>query len=91
MKRPARGRAARARKAARPGKAAPTKRSLARGTTSPDVGRLFERIVSILEGARVRVARSVNSEMVLAYWQIGREIVEHIQKGASARNMVRVP
>jgi predicted nuclease of restriction endonuclease-like (RecB) superfamily len=44
-------------------------------------GRLFERIVSILEDARGRVVRAVNSEMVLAYWHIGREIVEHLQEG----------
>jgi predicted nuclease of restriction endonuclease-like (RecB) superfamily len=46
------------------------------------VGPLFERIVSILEEARAEVVRSVNSAMVLAYWQIGREIVEHYQAGA---------
>ncbi len=43
---------------------------------------LLERIVTILESARGRVVRAVNSEMVLAYWQIGREIVEHLQAGA---------
>jgi DUF1016 N-terminal domain len=42
---------------------------------------LFRRIVSILEDAWTRVARVVNSEMVLAYWHIGREIVEHLQDG----------
>lgn len=46
-----------------------------------DVAPLFNRIVTILEAARERVARSVNSEMVLAYWHIGRELVEHIQEG----------
>ncbi len=42
---------------------------------------LFERIVTILEAARARVVRAVNSEMVLAYWHIGREIVESVQRG----------
>jgi predicted nuclease of restriction endonuclease-like (RecB) superfamily len=42
---------------------------------------LLERIVDILEQARARVVRAVNSEMVLAYWHIGREIVEHQQGG----------
>lgn len=42
---------------------------------------LFERIASILEQARTRVARAANSEMVLAYGHIGREIVEHVQGG----------
>jgi len=42
---------------------------------------LFERIVSILEQARGNVVRTVNTNMVLAYWLIGREIVEEIQRG----------
>lgn len=42
---------------------------------------LFDRVVAILEEARTNVVRAVNSQMVLAYWHIGREIVEHIQKG----------
>ena len=46
------------------------------------VGPLLERVVSILEAARGQVVRSVNNTMVLAYWQIGREIVEYYQAGA---------
>ena len=42
---------------------------------------LFDRIVSILEHARTNVVRSVNSNSVLAYWLIGREIVEELQRG----------
>jgi len=42
---------------------------------------LFNRVVSILEQARGNVVRAVNTNMVLAYWLIGREIVEEIQKG----------
>lgn len=42
---------------------------------------LFDRVVAILEQARSRVVRSVNSEMVLAYWHIGREIVQLVQAG----------
>jgi predicted nuclease of restriction endonuclease-like (RecB) superfamily len=45
----------------------------------PDV--LFERIVTILEQARGNVVRAVNTNMVLAYWLIGREIVEEVQRG----------
>ena len=44
-------------------------------------GDLFYRVVSILEQAKTNVARIVNSEMVLAYWHIGREIVQEIQQG----------
>ena len=42
---------------------------------------LFERVASILEEARSNVVRAVNSNIVLAYWLIGREIVEELQKG----------
>ena len=42
---------------------------------------LFGRVVSILETARTNVVRSVNSEMVTAYWLIGHEIVEEVQEG----------
>lgn len=43
--------------------------------------RLFDRVVDILEKARKNVVRSVNSNMVIAYWLIGREIVESVQEG----------
>ncbi|MBS3967177.1 MAG: DUF1016 family protein [Truepera sp.] len=42
---------------------------------------LFDRVVSILEQARGNVVRAVNTNMVVAYWLIGREIVEEIQRG----------
>jgi len=42
---------------------------------------LFARVASILEQARANVVRTVNSNMVLAYWLIGREIVQEIQGG----------
>lgn len=44
-------------------------------------GDLLDRVVSILEQARGRVVRSVNTNMVRAYWLIGREIVEEVQSG----------
>ena len=44
-------------------------------------GSLMDRVVSILEQARANVARSINSNMVIAYWLIGREIVEALQSG----------
>lgn len=43
--------------------------------------RLFDRVVSILEQARVNVVRAVNSNMILAYWHIGQEIVNELQGG----------
>ena len=42
---------------------------------------LFERITTILEEAKRSVVRAVNSNMVIAYWLIGREIIEEIQSG----------
>lgn len=42
---------------------------------------LFGRVVSILEQARGNVVRAVNTNMVLAYWSIGREIVQELQGG----------
>jgi len=42
---------------------------------------LFKRIVSILEKSKSETVRHVNSSMVLAYWSIGKEIVEELQKG----------
>lgn len=42
---------------------------------------LFGRVAEILESARANVVRHVNSQMVLAYWLIGREIVQALQGG----------
>ena len=42
---------------------------------------LYERIHAILTAARTNVVRTVNTEMVRAYWLIGREIVEEEQAG----------
>jgi hypothetical protein len=47
----------------------------------PASGDLFDRVVSILEQARANVVRAVNNSMVIAYWLIGREIVQEIQGG----------
>jgi predicted nuclease of restriction endonuclease-like (RecB) superfamily len=47
----------------------------------PPNGDLFTRVVSILEQARSNAQRSVNSQMVLAYWSIGKEIVLAAQSG----------
>ena len=44
---------------------------------------LFARVREILDHARGSVVRTVNSEMVLAYWHIGREIVDQMQRGES--------
>ena len=43
--------------------------------------RLFDRVAAILEEARASVVRTVNTRMVIAYWLIGREIVQEEQGG----------
>lgn len=42
---------------------------------------LFDRVADIIEQARGNIVRAVNRNMVLAYWLIGREIVQEIQDG----------
>lgn len=42
---------------------------------------LFTRVMAIIEGARSGVVLSINGHMILAYWQVGREIVEEHQRG----------
>jgi len=44
-------------------------------------GDLMARVVTILDQARTNVVRAVNSNMVIAYWLIGREIVQALQGG----------
>lgn len=48
----------------------------------PEGDSLFNRVVTILDQARSNVARAVNNNMVIAYWLIGREVVQEIQAGA---------
>jgi predicted nuclease of restriction endonuclease-like (RecB) superfamily len=50
-------------------------------TIEPKPDALFGRIVAILEQAQNNVVRAVNTNMVLAYWLIGREIVQDLQGG----------
>jgi len=42
---------------------------------------LFGKIAQILNQARTKVVREINKAQCLAYWEIGREIVEFEQKG----------
>jgi hypothetical protein len=51
------------------------------GLTAPPATQLFDRVATILDAARSCVVRAVNSRMVLAYWLIGREIVQEFQGG----------
>lgn len=47
---------------------------------------VFAKVAAILETAQQRVVRQVNSEMVLAYWLIGREVVLALQGGEERAN-----
>ena len=42
---------------------------------------LFQRVVDLLQQARQQVLRTVNSTMVLTYFEIGRIIIEEEQSG----------
>lgn len=50
-------------------------------STNSEVAALFERVAGILESGRGRAMRTINHETVLAYWLIGREIVQALQGG----------
>jgi predicted nuclease of restriction endonuclease-like (RecB) superfamily len=52
-------------------------------TPSPSFESFYNKVKSILEDARSNVYRVANTEMVQAYWSIGREIIEEEQKGES--------
>lgn len=47
-----------------------------------DTQAILDRLVTILEQAKTNVARSINSQMVIAHWLIGRELVA-LQDGKS--------
>lgn len=42
---------------------------------------LYQRILDILNAAKIGVSRTVNTTQVVSYWLIGREIVEQEQQG----------
>jgi predicted nuclease of restriction endonuclease-like (RecB) superfamily len=43
---------------------------------------LYERVSAHLKKARQSIVQSINTEMLSAYWHIGREVVEEEQKGS---------
>ncbi|MDD4969501.1 MAG: DUF1016 N-terminal domain-containing protein [Paludibacter sp.] len=45
---------------------------------------LLQSIVSLIDGTRERVALTVNSELTLLYWNIGKQINEDILKNGRA-------
>ena len=57
---------------------------------APEDDDLYERVTAILDEARSRVARTVNTAMVHAHWFIGREIVESRSRAPSARGTATI-
>jgi predicted nuclease of restriction endonuclease-like (RecB) superfamily len=49
--------------------------------TTRNYTQLLSRIAEILREARTKVVREINKVQILAYWEIGREVVEFEQKG----------
>ena len=57
--------------------------------TPPAGGDVIAWVSGILDQARANVVRTVNNNMVIAYWLIGREIVLALQGARSEPNMLR--
>lgn len=53
----------------------------AQDETTVQSTRLYAQVRAILDESRLRATRTVNTEMVRAYWQIGAAIVEYEQAG----------
>ena len=56
----------------------------AQSSTALDISTLYGHIRAILEEACRTVVRSVNTEMVQAYWRIGQPLIEQELRGAPA-------
>ena len=52
-----------------------------KGVGSKIYNSLLDRMVYILVEARTKVVREINKAQVLAYWEIGREMIEFQRKG----------
>lgn len=49
--------------------------------TAKPVKNIYERISANVEKTRGNITRAVNTKMLLAYWHMGREIIEEEQRG----------
>ena len=49
---------------------------------------MIEQIKQVMMQARANVAQTVNNELIAAYWNIGRIIVEHEQENNERAEMV---
>ena len=59
----------------------PTKRSADLELLTPSLDSLYLRVSSHIDSARQIIQRTVDTEMLKAYWKIGRDIVEAEQHG----------
>ncbi len=57
--------------------------------TAQGFHQVYDRIKSILTEARSAAHRAINTAMVMAYWEIGRTIVNQEQQGQQAQNMAK--
>ena len=58
---------------------------------TPDV--LLQELRQLIEAARGRAARTINTELVLLYWQVGRRLREEVlgeDRGAYGKQVVEV-
>lgn len=55
---------------------------------SRDFESIYSEVRYIIENAKDSIYKSINFNMVLAYWNIGKIIVEEEQKGASEQNRI---
>jgi hypothetical protein len=62
-------------------RASPARTRVLAANAPDEVSDLYQKIRSILDESRLQAARSINREMVRAYWLIGQAIVEQEQKG----------
>lgn len=55
-----------------------------KGITKTSSGQVFDKIAGLIEKARQKIATTINEEMVLLYWNIGKTIKEEIMKSKRA-------
>ena len=48
---------------------------------SEDMEDIYQTVVGHIRGARANVIQAVNTEQVIAYWHIGKKIIEKEQQG----------
>lgn len=53
-------------------------------TENINIDDLYNRIIVLIENAKRNVAATVNNEMTLLYWNIGKDITENVLKNQKA-------